>query len=115
MTSALWREPVAEAVAWYARRIAVPNVRPRLRIRAKSEAGRGRYAARWQPGRSIARVVPPLCANCGRVLTGRKRKFSGAECIAEYYDARGIKTGPAVIVSAKVRAERKAGSNIPGL
>jgi len=115
MTSALWREPAADVVAWYARRIAVPSGHPRLRIRVSSEAGRGRYAARWQPGRSIARVIPPLCANCGRALAGRKRKFCGAECIADYYNARGIKTGPAVIASAQARAARKAGSNIPGL
>jgi hypothetical protein len=115
MTSALCREPAADVVAWYARRIAVPSGRPVLRIRVSSEARRGRYAARWQPGRSIARVIPRLCANCGRALGGRKRKFCGVECIAEYYDARGIKTGPAVIASAQARAARRAGSNIPSL
>jgi CRISPR-associated protein Cas1 len=105
MTSALWREPAAAVVSWYLRRIL--GSRTRLRMRSSSEAGRGRYAAHWQPGRAIARVVPPLCANCSRALAGRKRKFCGADCITEYYGARSIYTGPAVIASARSRAARK--------
>jgi CRISP-associated protein Cas1 len=108
MTSALWREPAATVVAWYVRRI--EGKRSRLRLRPSVEAGRGRSAARWAPGRWIGRVVPPLCANCGRALTGRKRKFCGEDCISEYHNARGIKTGPAVIASAVARAARKSQS-----
>jgi CRISP-associated protein Cas1 len=108
MTSALWREPAATVVAWYVRRI--EGKRSRLRLRPSVEAGRGRPATRWTPGRWIARVVPPLCANCGRALVGRKRKFCGEDCISEYYNARGIKTGPAVIASAVARAARKSQS-----
>jgi CRISPR-associated protein Cas1 len=104
MTSTLWREPAAAIVAWFVRRL--DGRGSRLRLRPSAEARRGRYAARWRPGRAIARVIPPLCANCGRALTGRRRKFCGNECLGEYYGERGIKTGPAVIASAVARASR---------
>jgi CRISPR-associated protein Cas1 len=111
LTAALWREPAAAVVGWFVQRLA--GKRSRLRLTPSVEAGRGRYAARWRPGRAIARTIPPLCANCGRALSGRKRKFCGADCIAEYYTARGIATGPAVIASAVARAARKSRSIDP--
>jgi hypothetical protein len=113
MTAVLWRAPAAAIVEWFVRRLA--GKRAKLRLRASAEAGRGRYAARWRPGRAIARTIPPLCANCGRALSGRKRKFCSNECIVEYYGERGIKTGPAVIASAIARAERKLSFNEQGV
>jgi hypothetical protein len=58
---------LAEFRRWYPHEASI-NWLVRLRIKPTSEALRGRYAARWSPGRSIARAIPPLCAGRPLVL-----------------------------------------------
>jgi hypothetical protein len=57
---------------------------------------------RWRLGNSLQRPIPDTCAQCGKVLPERRRKFCSAQCGREY-------SGPVhagIIAIARARALR---------
>jgi hypothetical protein len=85
MTAALWRAPADNIAAWLAARLR--GERPRLRVHNEMLASGSpleyeakRHALRWRIGGVIEAPLPKICAECGRALTSRRRKFCSAEC-----------------------------------
>jgi CRISPR-associated endonuclease Cas1 len=110
MTAPLWR-PLAEDVAgWFQAR--VEGSRQALVVRPVVEETARRRARVWEPGRAVARVMPRTCRECGKALSGHRRRFCSDACKVAWYGERpGVRVGLAAI--ARVRASRKAADEPP--
>jgi CRISPR-associated protein Cas1 len=101
MTAALWRSMVESVVQWFYKRLSGEKARLRLDADMLATKG-GRRAVRWRSGNSLQRPIPDTCAQCGKVLPERRRKFCSAQCAREY-------NGPVhagMIAMARARALR---------
>jgi CRISP-associated protein Cas1 len=85
MTSAVWRGIATALVDWFGNCLSTDRVRP-LQLTANVDtASRGR-AIRWRVGNGLQRPIPAVCANCGKALPPRKRKFCGTECMTAWHE-----------------------------
>jgi CRISPR-associated protein Cas1 len=106
MTSALWRGMAEQLAQWIYKRLSGENVKLRLAGGSSMEIEATRRAARWKLGNRLQRPIPTTCAECGKVLPRKRRKFCSAECERSYYGTRPTEAGLAAI--ARARAARKA-------
>jgi CRISPR-associated endonuclease Cas1 len=101
MTAALWRSMAESVVQWFYKRLSGEQARLRLDSDMLATKG-GRRAVRWRLGNSVQRPIPDTCAQCGKVLPERRRKFCSAQCGREY--AGPVHAG--IIAMARARALR---------
>jgi hypothetical protein len=106
MTASLWRGIGEEMAAWIAQ--ALSSGKPaRLQLRdvwIENEATR--RAERWRLGNAMQRPIPATCAECGKALPTRRRKFCSDDCVTEWHGGKPVTAGLAAI--ARARAARVA-------
>jgi CRISPR-associated protein Cas1 len=106
MTASLWRGIAEQLAAWFVQ--ALDRGRPaRLKLSdVWIETEAGRRAERWRLGKALQRPIPATCAECGKALPTRRRKFCSDDCVTAWHGGKPVAPGLAAI--ARARAARVA-------
>src|ERR1700737_2349619 len=85
MTAALWRGIAEQLAQWICRRLS--GEKPHLRLTGVDvlAAEATRRAVRWRLGNRLSRPIPRTCAECGKALPKRRRKFCTHDCRRAWY------------------------------
>lgn len=81
MTAALWRGLADHLARWFYKCLSTERVSGLKLSFIDMGSKAGRRAARWTLGNSLQRPIPPTCAECGKALRGKRRKFCSKECM----------------------------------
>jgi hypothetical protein len=59
-----------------------------------------RRAERWRLGNAMQRPIPATCAECGKALPTRRRKFCSDDCVTAWHGGKPVAPGLAAIARA---------------
>lgn len=104
ITAPLWRGIAEQLARWIYKRLSGENATLQLAGVPSIETDAKSRAARWRLGNVLQRPIPSTCAECGKALPKRRRRFCSAECVVSYYGKDPLSAGPAA--SARARAAR---------
>src|SRR5271169_6784093 len=106
MTAALWRGIAEELAAWIVR--SFTSGKPaRLILRdvwIQTEAKR--RADRWRLGNTLQRPIPAMCAECGKALPNKRRKFCSDDSVRVWHGGSSVTA--ATIAARAARRQRLA-------
>jgi hypothetical protein len=112
MTAALWRGIAEQLAQWIYKRVSRETARLRL-IGIDLLAGDATSrAARWRVGNALQRPIPRTCAECGKVVANRRRRFCSDDCIRAWHGGHPNAPGLAAIARARV-ARKVSGERAP--
>jgi hypothetical protein len=106
MTAALWRTIADSLAQWVYARLSGEKTTLKLPDAHLYARHAARRALRWNIGRAVQRPIPLTCAECGKALPSRRRKFCSAACATDWHSGKPYTAGLTAI--AKARAERAA-------
>ena len=106
MTAALWRTIADNLAQWVYARLSGEKTALKLPDAHLYVRQAARRALRWNIGRAFQRPIPSTCAECGKALPKRRRKFCSAACASDWHSGKPYAAGLTAI--AKARAERVA-------
>jgi CRISPR-associated endonuclease Cas1 len=106
MTAALWRAIADNLAQWIYARLNGEKADLKLPDAHLYARDAARRALRWNIGRAFQRPIPSTCAECGKALPKRRRKFCSAACATDWHSGKPYTAGLTAI--AKARAERVA-------
>jgi hypothetical protein len=112
MTAALFRGIAEQLARWIYRRLSGENVRLRLTGVDLLAGDATSRAARWRVGNALQRPIPRTCAECGKVVSNRRRRFCSDDCIREWHGGHPNAAGLAAIARARV-ARKVSGERAP--
>jgi CRISPR-associated endonuclease Cas1 len=120
MTAPLWRGIADQLARWIFERLSAGSAsadqsRPVSLsfIDGKNEAGR--RAVRWALGNKIERPIPTMCAECGKMLPSRHRKFCSADCMRSWHGGAPVEAGLAAIRRARAAGKKPRPARPPQL
>jgi CRISPR-associated endonuclease Cas1 len=106
MTAGLWRGLAEQLAQWFYQCLSTERA-PTLKLAfVDIETYAKRRAARWSLSNALQRPVPTTCAECGKALPEKRRKFCSNECMRFYYG--GALAEPSLAALTRARAARAA-------
>ena len=100
MTAGLWRGIAEQVASWFYQCLATEKI-GELRLPASVETDAKRRAVRWSLRSALERPIPTTCAECGKALSEKRRKFCSQECMRSYYGGAPVEAGLAAIKRAR--------------
>jgi CRISP-associated protein Cas1 len=111
MTAALWRGIAEQLAQWIYQRLSGANVHLRLTGVDLLAGDATSRAARWRVGNALQRPIPRTCAECGKALPTRRRKFCSDDCVRAWHGGHPNAAGLAAIARAWA-ARRVSGERV---
>lgn len=113
MTAALWRGIAEQMVQWFYQVLETGKVAPIRLPTGDIEADAMRRATQWSTGNVLRHPIPRTCAECGKALPLRRRKFCSDTCRLSFYDGNPTAPGLAAIaaLTPAKRSERARKAN----
>jgi CRISPR-associated endonuclease Cas1 len=113
MTAPLWRGIAEQMAQWFYRCLDTGKVTPIHLPTGDIETDATHRATRWTLGNSLQRPIPRTCAECGKALPQRRRKFCSDTCRLSFYEGKPSAPGLAAIaaLTAAQRSERARKAN----
>jgi hypothetical protein len=106
MTASLWRGIAEQVASWFYQCLATEKI-GELRLPASVETDAKRRAARWSLRSALQPPIPTTCAECGKALPEKRRKFCSPECMRSYYGGAPVEAGLAAIKRARATKSAK--------
>jgi CRISPR-associated endonuclease Cas1 len=111
MTAALWRGIAEQLAQWIYQRLSGANVHLRLTGVDLLAGDATSRAARWRVGNALQRPIPRTCAECGKALPTRRRKFCSDDCVRAWHGGHPNAAGLTAIARAWA-ARRASGERV---
>jgi CRISPR-associated endonuclease Cas1 len=113
MTAGLWRGLAEQLAQWFYQCLSTERI-PALKLAfVDIEAYAKRRAARWSLGNALQSPVPTTCAECGKALPEKRRKFCSNECMRFHYGGTPAEAGLAAIRRARAARAASGGKRCP--
>jgi CRISPR-associated endonuclease Cas1 len=113
MTAGLWRGLAEQLAQWFYQCLSTERI-PGLKLTfVDVESYAKRRAARWSLGNALQRPVPTTCAECGKALPEKRRKFCSNDCMRLYYGGAPAEAGLAALKRARTARAASGGKRRP--